>query len=367
MEYDSGSASGDSTGRRTYLKGLGATGIGLGILPTVRGGGNRKEIVLTRKDERPTETAHVPMKWYQHTKHAEMVGEELTNQLIDEPGVASVGIGTGESSIGGLRRKVVEVGLHGDATTTAIPERIRGIPVRVNEDLSINYQCYTGSYKTLQGGISCHDPPDDGTARQGTICCRVYDGGKEHLLTARHLFTSDGTGCTDGGTSFAGTSVYRDGAVVGTIADGSVEHDIVWAEIDSDNDINGDIVQEKAPVGGHVTKDGLSTFASDSQSVDFRGVASCENTFTVDSYDNSFSCDSGVVLTELVYYDASDFTEDKDSGGPIYYVNSSGEACITGILSGIVHDVDCGFLCTKDVEFGAAAYAIHDFWNLTFD
>lgn len=349
--------------RRTYMSNLGAVGVGLGPVLSVREEGDRKEIVVTRNADGPTETTRVPLDWYRHMKHAEKVADRLTDHLINEPGVASVGIGTAESSIGGMRRKAIEVGLHGDSTPVAIPDRVEGIPVQVDRNVSVEYHCYTGSYNTLKGGISCEDP--DGVV-EGNICCRVYDGGNEHILTVRHLFTSDESACTDGHTVFEGTSVYRNGNSIGTIADGSVEHDIVWATPDSNNDINGRIVDESAPVSGHVTKSGVSTFASNSQSVDFRGRKSCQTTHNVQSYDNTLSCDSGVVLTELIHFDSSDLVELGDSGGPFYHVNSSGDACITGILSG-VRNVNCGGFSCDAVAFGAAAYAINNHHGLTFD
>lgn len=69
-------------------------------------------------------------------------------------------------------------------------------------------------------------------------------------------------------------------------------------------------------------------------------------------------------MTEVVHYNGN--SKKGDSGGIIYFVSDAGTAFVSGILSG-QRTVDCGVLCSKDVVFGSAAYAMNNQYGLDFD
>jgi hypothetical protein len=268
--------------------------------------------------------------------------------------VASIGIGTGESTIGGLKEKVLQLNLKGESATANIPEHVDGIDVQVKTNASTEYySCYEKTYETLKGGISLSS--DYGT---GSACCRVYKGGTPYLLTARHVFTDDGTPCGN-----TGSNAYQGANFVGDVEGSKSTHDSLWININDQVSLSDGIIDESADVKGWVTQSGLDTYSSDGTTLHKRGVETCKGSYTVDSYDNSLSNNCGN-HTAVVDYNGDGGP--GDSGGIIYFVSDKGNAFVSSLLSG-GRTVDCGYFCSKEVVFGSAAYAMNNQYGLDFD
>lgn len=344
----------DQISRRQYLKTASALGLGAVGVQSVHAEGDRTKVVVTRDADGPVDTRAVPTKWYDHTQRARTKSDALKEQLLSQSDVASVGIGTGESTIGGLKEKVIEVSLKGESTTANIPEHVDGIDVRVNTNESTEYHCYENTYDTLKGGISLSSSYGTGSA-----CCRVYRDGTPYLLTARHVFTDTGTPC--GST---GSSAYQGSNYIGSVQGSRTRHDSLWIDVtNSDVSLSDSIVDETADVRGWVTQSGLDTYSSDGTNLQKRGINTCKETYTVDSYDNTVNLNCGS-QKKVVHYNGD--SGSGDSGGPIYYVSDEGEAFVSGILSG-ERSVSCGVFCSKNVVFGSAAYAMNNQYGLNFN
>lgn len=343
----------ETINRRRYLKTAGVLGISAVGVRSVHAEGDRVEVVVTRDSDGPVGTRQVPTKWYNQTQKARKKSDLLKQQMLGDPDVASVGIGTGESTIGGLKEKVVEVSLKGESTTASIPESVDGIGVEVKTNASTEFHCYDNTYQTLKGGISVSSDYEKGSA-----CCRVYKGGTPYLLTARHLFTSNSSPC--GST---GTNAYQGANLIGSPKGSKAKHDTLWIDINDQVSMNDGIIDESADVKGWVTQSGLDTYSSDGTTLRKRGISTCDRDYTVDSYDNSVSLSCGT-MTEVVHYNGN--SKKGDSGGIIYFVSDAGTAFVSGILSG-QRTVDCGVFCSKDVVFGSAAYAMNNQYGLDFD
>jgi len=355
MDEKSSTGSGVLFSRRKYLKTASALGISAIGVQSVHAKGDRTEVVVTRDSDGPVGTRIVPTEWYNQTQKARRKSNELKEQLLNHPDVASIGIGTGDSTIGGLKEKVIELSLEGDSTSANIPEHVDGTNVEVKTNASTEFQsCYEKTYDPLRGGISVSSDYESGSA-----CCRVYKGGTPYLLTALHVFTDTTGPCGNTGDGNA----YQGINFIGNIAGSRTNHDSVWININDQVSLNDGIVDESANVKGWVTQSGLDTYSSDGTTLHKRGVTTCKDTYTVDSYDNSISLSCGN-QTEVVYYNGN--AEKGDSGGIIYFISDAGNAFVSGLLSG-TRTVDCGYFCSNDVVFGSAAYAMNNQYDLNFD
>lgn len=355
MDEKSNSDRASVISRRNYLKSASALGISAVGIQSVHAEGDSTELIVTRSSEGPAETRVVPTEWYTQTQKAKQKAEELENQLLNQPGVVSIGIGIGNSTIGGLKEKVIQVGLEGESTVASIPEHVGGIDVQVKANVSTEYQCYEGPYDTLRGGIAL-----DSDYGSGSACCRVYRNGTPYLLTARHVFTDDGSRCGNTGNGYA----YQGINYIGSEKDSKPHHDSLWINVTNDDvTLSDQIIDESAYVEGWVTQAGLDTYSSDDTTLHKRGISTCKETYTVDSYDNTLNIDCGE-HTEVVYYNGN--SDAGDSGGIIYFISDEGKAYVSGLLSGEV-TVDCGWYCSDTYTFGSAAYAMNSQYDLNFD
>lgn len=354
MDDESKDESGVPFSRRKYLKAASALGISAVGVQSVHAEGDRTELVVTRNSDGPVGTRVVSTKWYNQAQKAKGEANTLKRQLLGHSDVASIGIGTGDSTIGGLKEKVIEISLERDSTSASIPEHVDGIDVRVKSNASTEFQCYEDTYDTLQGGISIRSDYESGSA-----CCRVYKGGTPYLLTALHVFTDTEGPCgsTGDGTAYQGLNL------VGSVEDSKTSHDATWININDQVSLSDGIIDESANVKGWVTQSGLDTYSSDGTTLHKRGVSTCKENYTIDSYDNSFNLNCGN-MTEVVHYNGD--SERGDSGSIVYFISDAGNAFVSGLLSGR-RTVDCGYFCSKDVAFGSAAYAMNDQYGLNFD
>lgn len=329
--------------RRTYLRTVGAVGLTLGSAQTVGAehtNDDTVELVLTRTSEGPAKTREVPAAWHNQVRTAKARAKDLEQKLLSNPGVASVGVGVGESSIGGLREKVIKVGLTGTSTRASIPEQVDGVSVEVETNEGRNYQCYEGSYSPLRGGISI----ESGSGATGSICCRCWANGWR-IFTVRHIFTDTGLPCG----SIPDDGAYRNGTRIGTIKGSSVEHDAIWIQTNDNFTMSDGIVDESEDIAGWVTESGLDTYSSDGTTMHKRGITTCKETYTIDSYNKTYDNGCGTIHQDLVDYNGN--SDPGDSGGTIYLKgDSDGKAWLTSPLSG---ELDSNI----DV-FGSAAYAI---------
>lgn len=357
MNDNNGSDRRRSINRRRYLKATGALGLGVGGVERVAAGGDTTEVVVARTRAGPAETRRVPTKWYEHTRRARDRLDDVRGRFGRRQGVASVGLGTGEGTIGGLKEKKIEVHLDGSRVPANLPDQAGGIPVDVANGSSGRYLCYTGSYDPLRGGISI----ENGEGTEATACCRVWDGGEPCLLTVRHLFTDGPEPCDSIPDAYA----YRHGDRIGVFKDNIKKHDAFWVSLFSGYSVSDDIVAETATVEGWVTQSGLDTFSSDGTTLRKRGIDTCKETYTIRSYGNTLNTSCNPNHQDVVFYEGGD-ANPGDSGSPVYYVADGGGAFLSSILSAI-HYVDCGFFCTKEVYAGSAAHAIQDESGIDFD
>lgn len=343
--------------RRSYLKGIGA--ISTTALVANRevsaAKGSKTEVVTLRNSDGPVKTRQVPKRWKQHTETAHKVRDSLEEQFLRKEGIVRVGIGQDETATGRLLNKTVEIGIIGGSTEHDIPERVNGVPVRVSKyETGVRFTgCYDKEYSTAKGGVSV-----GGTVCAGSAFARGEKDGTEYLLTARHIFNTDCSGCKDGGISHEGKELTQTqgGDRFGVVKDGSVEHDMVAVKPDSDEDIDNGIVDESAQINGWITKSGYDTYSSDGTVLNGRADEMCTKDFTVKNYDESISCSSSnIIVTEQAKLNG--LINNGDSGGIVYFVSDKGNAFVGNILSG-----DNG----SDRSFGAAAYAMNNLDGYSF-
>lgn len=106
--------------RRRYLQTVSALGVSAVSAQSTRAEGDVTEIVVTRDSDGPVGTRVVPTKWYNHTQKTRKTSDSLKQRLLGHTDIASIGIGTGESTIGGLKEKVIEVSLEGKRTPSTV-------------------------------------------------------------------------------------------------------------------------------------------------------------------------------------------------------------------------------------------------------
>lgn len=334
--------------RRKYLQAAGGAGFGLiGWKPSGVGDGGTIEIVTKKSGDTPIETKVVSKEWYNQMQRARRVADSLKRQWVPGNGIRSIGLTAGDRTIGGAKTKEIDLRLKGETADINIPAQIDEIPIRVTKNERVDFHCY--ETENLQGGVNITTEATGG--RLASVCCRVKRNGDHFLLTARHSFTPDGTGCD--ATNVEGDDVYRANFKLGTIDDSYPEHDSVIVKMDS-SDISNSIVTESGTVDGYITKNGLDFYISQNHSMEKRGTETCATTAHPQSYDNAITCSSNIILTEIVFHGGSSLK--GDSGGVVY--DGSSSISISNMHSGKTAGGNL---------FGAAAYAMNNQQNLTFD
>lgn len=331
--------------RRKCLKSITAGSISATFVGQASGKGPTKTIVVADSLDGSKKTREASKSWYNHTLAVERKAENLKDRILKDPTVSSIGVDRAESATGGFRNKSIRVGLKKRSTNATIPEDIGGTPVNVHENESEKYNCYSGSYDDLKGGI---------TVESGTLTGRAYNSRESEwqMVTARHLFKKCDT------SSLEGTDVYRGWEKIGTIDTDMVEYDAV--SFTPTTSYSDEIVDEDANIDYYITEDGVRTYQSDGTTFKARGKIACSTSgLTINSYDNDLVLcdDNGQIQHDMIYIDQH-FSDDGDSGGPIY-LDEGNEAQMLMLISGGI-DTD-----GSSYSFGSSAYSLHETWDVT--
>lgn len=309
--------------RRNYLKAIGAAGLGVGLTQTVSGensGQKKKEIVMTRSKRGPELTRTVPTAWYKQTQRAKRVADTLKNRLLPKEGIASVSVGTQNKRIGNLKAKAVNVGIRGTAAPVDIPDHVDGIPVHIEENVSVEY-------------LSGEDLDRGQSIEGGTITSRCYDG-TSYVLTVKHLLVG-GDRCPS--NDIETWEPEHDGTDIGYVEDWVDEYDIAWIEPEN-YEITGEIVSEPESIAGWVTSDGLDTAASNEVDVQMYGQNSGQQTLNVESTHGEMEVDACDNLRQRDVVRYRGYAGSGDSGAPIYWKgDSDGDAWMCSPLSGAIN------------------------------
>jgi hypothetical protein len=361
--------------RRTALQTISsgtATLAGIGSAVNVVGAdGPTQKIVVLAEGDRSAESRSVSQQWYRHVETARRVNERLKSKYLDQSDVVRVGIGLGDTRIGGLRSHEIVVGIDSeansqkdDATPTTVPEEVEGIPVRTEEASRTvptcgepKDDCYMGSYVSY-GGLAVEsymNGGDDGF--YGTSCCRVILNGTKYLMTARHLFTESENKCADDFGS--DPQLYLDGgSFVGKPEHYYKDSDVALVN-PSGTDITNEVSDEPGKgVVGRVTGDGLSYLSSTGDIIEKRGRCSCRTDGRIKEFGTSESCG---LLSSIDGIVTSSLTQKKrDSGGIVYFEpdTSTEDLYMVNLAMGHPHNDTSRTIGTS----GDYMYKNHDIW-----
>lgn len=233
-----------------------------------------------------------------------------------------------------------------------ISDSADSVQVVTEETGSFRGGCYTGYKDPLEGGIGCYS--EEGY--NGTLCCRVKKGGNTYLLTARHLFTGNGTFCSDddtvGKTWFQGS-----GDKAGKVEYAYQNHDAVLLDTSkTSRSISNTMVDESGTVVGRVTKNGASYLMSNDSTVESRGRNSCDTSGQIVGGDQIIQCWDDYIGNVI---ESSTTFDDGDSGGPVYYQKSNGDTYV-------VHTATHYEKPAPGNANGSAAFAMHNKRSMSF-
>lgn len=323
--------------RRQYLTGVGGVGLGISGIQTSQAKSETTEVVIARDTEGPRVTRTVPTAWYTHLQHVLEQAKLLREQLLDVPGVISVGVGNAPNSINSLNKKQIQIHTSEKSIEGKIPDRFNGVTTDIISNVDFEFNSTT----KIKGGdfiAVIEENEKDGDqflgSRACSACMRIYDNGVgPYVLTARHTFTKYGTA----GGPIQARDVANDTFEekhIGDLVSHREDHDAAWFEIKDGVDYEAvpkpnDWVET---IEGWVTESGLQTFASGGDTIYFRGKTTGSETYTVNSTGHDVK-DSP--LTDVVAYDGPD-TQDGDSGGIFFWSGgtSDGEAWLCSLCSG---------------------------------
>jgi len=290
---------------------------------------NNVEIVTHVHDGHPVKTRTVPSQWYRQKQRAEEVKDQLFDRYRNVPGILGVGLTAGKSAIGELRYFNVEVIINDwTGTETSIPESVEDIPVTTYHrgplqdagGCELNNPRYRNDYDPIPGGVHI----ESAVVNNSSSCCRVRKDGQEFLMAARHSFIDDDNNrdsCSTRNILYA--EAQQNGNYYGYVVEEYPEYDTVLTELDTDGNrsgLSGAIIGESGLPSGHISKDGVDSMISDSNSetVYKQGVNHCEGSGQVESREDNYC--SSIIRKELVRTTVE--FGNGDSGGPVYDVQS---------------------------------------------
>lgn len=338
-----------SWNRRSILKGLGASGLGMFGIQPVSGGRPNATVEIDQVktkgadgQEKVIATREVPRAWYTQMKRARRVNKRLQDRFLSMDGVFSVGVTALGDRIAGKPKHGVRIRLEGNSISASIPRRAGGVPVIVERNASkgvaqSHNTCntetephhYNQTYDPLLAGAITEPDADSllvDDCTFGTICCRVnQNSSSDYILTARHIW-----GCENTDNEIEGMDVYQHSDKIGTISDAFKEHDAVVVDLSSSRSASLGVVDD--PNGyslfGYVTKNEMGWLLG--TEVQTRGVKTGAVTATPTDYEVMTNlCDGWV---DQVEYSRSD-SGDGDSGGPYFYYAGHGDYHLLGMHS----------------------------------
>lgn len=338
--------------RRSVLRATSSLGaLSLGTLPVGARGSKEKIVTLMEGDE-VAEKRWVSRQWYQHLEHVRRVKNKFAESVLQNPRVRTVGIIPVDKKYGTLRGFGIKVKTDEKASATGIPDSVETVPVFTEKSGPFQDGCYTGYKSILEGGIGCNT--EEGY--DGTLCCRATKGGNTYLLTTRHVFTGNGTFCSDDNT-VGKTWFQGDGDKAGKVEYAYQNHDAVLLDTSATSrSVEDTIIDENGTVVGRVTKDGADYLMSNNSTVHSRGRTSCDTSGQIVGGDQIIQCYDDYIGNVI---ESSTTFDDGDSGGPVYYQKSNGDVYIVHIAThyngsppGNAH--------------GSAAFAMHNKRNISF-
>lgn len=342
--------------RRNVLKKLGA-GAALPIASLGDTGNDTVRLPELRNQDGVVSWTEVPKVWNTHRKRVERVAEKFKSSYGNRSGVVEVGITAAPERFGGKPGFEVEVGVDPERLQTEIPDQIDNISVRTTEKTEPPVElCKNDSYSGLPGGVLVVNGNLDGS---GTTGWQAEYNGKTVMLTAQHVVP-------DKDTVYGDKNSLNEVQEIGTVVGRNYGPDV--AAIETNRDVKAEIPTPNGtfPVGGWVTKSGISERVSDP----FDGYQKMGNT-TGQTFgglgkyqiDDSYSSSTRSFGGEGVRGDAS--AADGDSGGPAYSVHN-GEAFVTHLVTSgdpkagrASSNSNCDNIDPYKKSIGAAAYHLN--------
>jgi len=318
-EQNSATESNSSNSRRTILQGIAASIGGL-ELTNVFGKARAAEstkIAYAKKGDEVVVWKKVPKPWYQHSQKVNRITDQIRAQYMPKKGVKTVGKVTSSEKFAGKQGFQVRAEIHPNEFKGKIPSSVEGVPVSVKETKQ------PPSYGSC--GTTTSDNPDNiasGTTVERDSDCRTSFGSLgapveynnvTGMLTAAHIWGD----CPSG---VGGNPAYHDSDYFGEVHTWNSDEDWLVIEGNSTESVSGDIWdpdnQERVPINGYVTSDGIDDLNSSNETIFKVGVTSGKENGFVDG--NRISSGWDCVDFNGYGVECEIPFADGDSGGPVY-------------------------------------------------
>jgi hypothetical protein len=357
--------------RRRLLKYTGAGGIltGLSYTPTaVAESDDRVEIPILKNWDTVIKTASVPRQWYNHTIKSREAKSLIESELLNHPGVNSVGIGKSDTKIGELNTHNITVTVEPGSDASGIPDEVQGIPVKIRyrEELP-EVGCsdhYNIEPDPIIGGIRLQD---DDRSDCGTIGCRVgyYSNGSwdPYFWSACHTFRNDTDEYCGGVNYIEGKDWYQytSSETVGVVEEAWQKYDSVLLDLSkTTRNFSWDIVGESASIAGRVTDAGVSYLKSNNKDIIQRGINTGKTQGQItEEHQTKLKCTFDNNLKGMIETNAG--AAPGDSGGPGYYIDD-GNVYIAMIVNHGDYSVSRGMSARRmnseqDFYFGGSPWS----------
>lgn len=311
----------DSTTRRRFVRTV-TSAVGLGSLGVVSGSGDDTvSIPVLVSDGEVVRRDEVPAGWLDHVEQAKRVARDIRATYGGLAGVRSVARTRSEETVGGKNVSKVRVEVTDDAVADAIPDRVDGVEVTTVPAREVAATCFNRSaYDHMPGGVIM-----SGTGT-GTAACEVERNGTRYMLTAAHLWDAcNGVDSYDAyqyGRKFGSLKIWHDSA------------DYAYANNTSDQIEFAPTVKSadgRELIVGYVTEYGTESFMSDGETMEKLGISTGETHGVITA--NDVSGGPGCIDLDGKGVEVDNDQAEGDSGGPVYYVDDSGDHYMTSIAT----------------------------------
>lgn len=312
------------TNRRAFLSSVGVAGSSVLLTGHSRAGaGEKVELVVTKRGEKPVRTKRVSRDWWNQFNNARDKAQSLANTFLDDDRVADVRLETTNSWIGDHKQGKVAVLTQPNAEWPTLPNVLPDVPTEVREHNPKGKPldgCNLGVDDPTSGGWQINDE-DGGGSWWSTGCQVTHEGtGEPHMGTCAHSFDP----CS---TSSLNNPVYMNSTKVGKNVFLSESMDFSTIYQTDDSEISGfspDIERpDKSPnqldILGHITESGVADIMASEETVLKTGASGCTDTGVVDQmYVSDGLCQDGDHVEATHYVHATMETPGGDSGAPYY-------------------------------------------------
>lgn len=335
--------------RRSFMKGIGAGTVGLltsGVSIVAGSTDGNVRIVTARggpKNE-VRDTQKVPSKWLANEQAIDTVHRKLRKKLLANDSVQAVYLGVSDRTDGGVYYSEPVISVKYDASQAEfdrLPDSLAEAGVDRPKQAVVSGIQKERSRQPRHGNCTgtAHPYSFDGGlyvspgSGYGTGGFRMYNDGKEYLLTARHV-------AVDGCTIDTSAKLYdKNNELIGTVADGHKNHDWVVVKCDSSRNLSNDIWYDggkNIAVSGHKTNNGLKALKGQTDAVQSQGVTTGYTTGTVTGQNFTGSnTDAPHYCTRFIDNGVRVRTDSSkgDSGGPTWEPQDDGTAHVVTFLS----------------------------------